>query len=157
MKDSLTRILSEYGQSGIYPCHMPGHKRNAFGDLPEDMARMDVTEVPGLDNLHDAEGILKEAQERAAKACGALETFFLVGGGSSGVLSAICSAVPEGGSLLIDRDAHKSAYHAMYLRRILPIYLYRKASPYPGICEALSPMSDCSCPKIVPGTAVRWK
>ena len=46
---------------------MPGHKRNKalLGiELPYDL---DITEIDGFDDLHHADGILKEEQERAAR------------------------------------------------------------------------------------------
>ena len=56
---SLKEKLIEYSKSGIYPMHMPGHKRNA-GSF-SDVENIDFTEVEGLDNLHDPDGILKES------------------------------------------------------------------------------------------------
>ena len=56
----LQRQLEEYVSKGLYPLHMPGHKRRVqpAPGLPCDW---DVTEVPGTDDLHDAHGILEEA------------------------------------------------------------------------------------------------
>ena len=51
--------LAEYGKKGVTPMHMPGHKRNTdlLGDkLPYDI---DITEIDGFDDLHDAHGVLK--------------------------------------------------------------------------------------------------
>lgn len=50
---------------------------------------VDITEIEGFDDLHHAEGILKEAQERAARIYHADETHFLVNGSTVGILSAI--------------------------------------------------------------------
>ena len=46
------------------PMHMPGHKRGLRPSeaLPYDL---DITEIEGADDLHDASGILAEAMERA--------------------------------------------------------------------------------------------
>ena len=78
--------LEEYCSSDAYPFHMPGHKRNAtliremytFGREEKDRVRrnrmpygIDITEIDGFDNLHHAEGILLEAQQRAASLYGA--------------------------------------------------------------------------------------
>ena len=48
--------LSNYGNSGIYPFHMPGHKRQKTVDLYP--YKIDITEIEGFDNLHHAEGDL---------------------------------------------------------------------------------------------------
>ena len=57
----LDQALETYGKSDVYPFHMPGHKRNPL-PFPE-VYGIDITEIDGFDNLHHAEGILKEAQQ----------------------------------------------------------------------------------------------
>ena len=85
--------LSAYGESDYYPYHMPGHKRRLKTDTMRELAQIDITEIDGFDNLHDAQGILKQIQEEAAAAYGAEESFFLVNGSTAGILSAISTAV----------------------------------------------------------------
>ena len=131
MPEYLYDLLTEYSRSGRYPLHMPGHKRQ-LGQM-EDPFSFDITEIDGFDNLHHAEGILKEAQQRAAELFGAEETFFLVNGSTAGILSAIgCAAAMarrHGGPdrapvILMARNSHKAAYHALYLTGMEPVYLY---------------------------------
>lgn len=135
---SLYSKLKEYGQSDFYPYHMPGHKRNSTDYLPYDFSSIDITEIDGFDNLHNPEGIIKEAEIHCANACGADNSFFLVNGSTCGVIAAISSAVPKGGKLIIARNAHKSAYYAMTIRDIHPSYVYPKVSNRFGFCEALT-------------------
>ena len=73
---SLAEKLLQYGQSGACPMHMPGHKRNSPFSWMEPFARMDVTEIDGFDNLHGAEGILKDGMERMALLWGSRRSFF---------------------------------------------------------------------------------
>ena len=121
---SLYRQLQEYCRSDVYPLHMPGHKRR-MGDFGDPFS-VDITEVEGFDNLHQAEGLLKEAQENAAGLYGAEETFFLVNGSTAGVLSAIgaCAHSRSSSRILMARNSHRSAYHALYLNRLDPVFLY---------------------------------
>ena len=122
--------MEKYSQEGAYPFHMPGHKRNVEGVAPflaQWFAR-DLTEIPGMDDLHEPEGILKEAQERAAALYGAQQSFFLVNGSTAGVLAAISAAVRKGGTILMQRASHRSAYHAVQLRYLKVRYLYGKSS-----------------------------
>ncbi len=58
-------MLETYGESDIYPYHMPGHKRHPWGELPQDMYLRDITEIDGFDNLHQPEGILRSLQEES--------------------------------------------------------------------------------------------
>ena len=117
---------------------MPGHKRHGMGVLPEPLAELDITEVEGFDNLHQPEGILQELQRYAAAAYGAEETYYLVGGSTCGILSAVSAAVPIGGRLLIARNCHKSIYHAAYLRQLQLSYLYPGQLQEVDICEAVT-------------------
>ena len=73
--EHLYEKLSGYADRDIYPYHMPGHKRQNRGALPEAIYRIDITEIEGFDNLHQPEGILLELQKKAARRCGAEETF----------------------------------------------------------------------------------
>ena len=72
----LDQKLLRYSQSNCYPFHMPGHKRAPL-EFPNPYA-IDITEIDGFDNLHYAQGILKDAQNRAAELYGAQETFYLI-------------------------------------------------------------------------------
>lgn len=135
---SLYDELFKYGESDYYPYHMPGHKRQRVDYLPEGFTKVDITEIEGFDNLHAPEGIIKEAQEFAAKAMGAKHTYFLVGGSSSGVLAAISASVPCGGVLVMSRGAHKSAYNAVGLRHIRPEYIYPDINVKFGFPEAVT-------------------
>ena len=128
--------LSAYGESDYYPCHMPGHKRRLKTDTMRELTQIDITEIDGFDNLHDAQGILRSVQEEAAVVYGAEESFFLVNGSTAGILSAISSVVSPGGKILMVRGAHKSAYHAAYLRDLQIAYLW------PGV----HPLFGCNLP-----------
>ena len=119
---NLYDALTEYCSSGAYPFHMPGHKRRAASLC--DPSRIDITEIDGFDNLHHAEGILKEAQESAAALYGSSETHFLVNGSTAGVLSAIGACARPGACLLMARRSHRSAFNAAALNRLKTAYLY---------------------------------
>ena len=131
--------LKEYSAGDYYAYHMPGHKRNAFGNMPKEIAEIDITEIDGFDNLHQAEGIIKELQEEASKIYGAEETFYLVNGSTCGILCAISAALPYGGHILMARNCHKSTYHAAYLKNLTISYLYPEINAEYDIAEAVSP------------------
>jgi arginine/lysine/ornithine decarboxylase len=124
MEKDLLETLTEYADKDYYPFHMPGHKRNVGLCEMGNPYCVDITEIDGFDNLHDARGILKEAMEEAAEICGAQETFFLVNGSSCGILAAVLACTNPGDEILIARNCHKSAYHALYLQNLVPHYLF---------------------------------
>ncbi len=119
--------------------HMPGHKYggcglkasfNSFWDI-------DVTEIPGADNLHDPETILLEAKAFAMKTYGSRESFFLVNGSSCGIMAMIMGSVKRGEKIVISRDAHRSVHQAVSLGGLHPIYLMPKVDPSTGIAIGL--------------------
>lgn len=118
----LRERLRIYGGGNAYPFHMPGHKRQKQqGSLfPYDL---DITEIEGFDNLHHAEGILKEAMERAAKLWNSRKSFFLVNGSSSGLLAGIRALTKRGDKVLMARGCHRAVYHAVELCGLHPFYI----------------------------------
>lgn len=135
----LLERLERYCASDALPMHMPGHKRNPAALHLPSPASIDVTEIDGFDNLHGAEDLLLTCQRRAARVFGADETHFLVNGSSGGILAAITACVPRGGTLLMARNAHKSALNAVTLGGIRPEYLYPDFLPESGISGAIPP------------------
>ena len=130
-KESLYEKLKIYGKSDAYPFHMPGHKRNT--KLMKELIdrdqlflpyEIDITEIDGFDNLHHAEGILLEAQKRAAALYGAGQSFYLINGSTCGLLASIFACTDQRGKILMARNCHKAVYHAVELRELQTIYLY---------------------------------
>lgn len=128
--------LREYGRSDYYPFHMPGHKRQFRAEA--DPYQIDITEIDGFDNLHAAEGILREAQERAGRLYGSEHTFYLVNGSTCGILAAVSAAAKPGSRIVMARNMHKAMYHAVYLRQLSPVYLEPEVTEF-GICGQISP------------------
>ncbi len=117
----LDRKLEEYAREDFYPFHMPGHKRNPV--IFPNPYTIDITEIEGFDDLHRPKGILKEAQERAARLYRSEKSYYLVNGSTCGILTAVSAAVPPNGKLLMARNGHKSVYHAAYLRGLSTAYV----------------------------------
>lgn len=135
----LYRRLKTYSELDYYPYHMPGHKRQLCGELPREIAEIDITEIEGFDNLHAPEEIFRRLQEEAAGLYGAEESFYLINGSTCGILAAISAAVPRGGRILMTRGAHKSAYHAVYLRNLTVSYLYPEMMEEYDIYDTVTP------------------
>ena len=124
----LLERLTEYAGSDAYPFHMPGHKRREIPDgIPggfPDPYGIDITEIDGFDNLHHAEGILKDAMDEAAAIYRADRSWYLVNGSTCGILSAVFATTENGGKILTARNCHKAVYHAICLNRLEAEYLY---------------------------------
>ena len=136
---NLAEQLKSYSQKDYYPFHMPGHKRNPFSVEYKPSVETDITEIEGFDNLHHAEGVILQAQQRAASLFHTEETLFSVNGSTAALLSAISACVPAGGKLLMARNCHKAVYHAVYLRQLEPVYLYPEWEPHYGLNGGMHP------------------
>ena len=145
----LLERLSTYAASDAYPFHMPGHKRQVkmgITSVPNPFS-VDITEIDGFDNLHHAEDILKESMNSAAAVYGADRSWYLVNGSTCGILAAIAAAVKPGEKILMARNSHKSAYHAVILNQLEPVYLYPEEVPE---SETPAPPPDINIPEEVP-------
>ena len=119
--------LRKYSDSDYYPFHMPGHKRQVDHSFLKDFPNpysLDITEIDGFDNLHHAEGILRESMDWAASVYGADRTYYLVNGSSCGILSAICGTTHNSDTILLSRNCHKAAYHGVFLNQLKVNYIY---------------------------------
>ena len=114
--------LTEYCKSDFYPMHMPGHKRQVNWCM--ETYGIDITEIAGFDNLHQPEGIIKEAQIKASELFGVEESFYLVNGSTSGILSAVSTVYREGEVIAAARNSHKSLYNALIVNKAHARYLY---------------------------------
>ena len=119
----LDQSLYEYSQTDFYPFHMPGHKRQVHSPYLRNPYEVDITEITDFDNLHHAEGIIKDNQEKAASLYHADKTWFLINGSTAGILAAVSACTSRGGKLLMARNCHKAIYHAAYLRGLETVYL----------------------------------
>ncbi|MBQ3126192.1 MAG: aminotransferase class I/II-fold pyridoxal phosphate-dependent enzyme [Clostridia bacterium] len=113
--------LAAYSRTDAVPMHMPGHKRQNYDYLAG--AHLDITEIDGFDNLHDAEGLLRDAMADAAAVWGSDHAFFSVNGSTGGILAAIHACAGQGGTVLVARNCHKSVWHAIELCRLDPVWL----------------------------------
>lgn len=104
---------------------MPGHKlgKGMPQELIKDLIKLDVTEIPGTDNLHFPEGAILEAQRLAAKAFGADRTYFLVNGSTCGILAIILTICKPGDKLIVGRDCHGSVINGMMLAGVEPVFV----------------------------------
>ena len=133
--------LIEYTRGGVYPMHMPGHKRNADFYPPEGALPygVDITEIDGFDNLHDPRGVLLETAGLAAGLYGSGKAFPLVNGSTAGILAAVGACAGRGDKILMARNCHMSVYNAAALFGAIPAYLMPKTDAASGVACAISP------------------
>lgn len=140
----LFSALKRHWEASPLSGHVPGHK---FGEVfPagargyfEDILKLDVTEISGLDDLHDPEGIIEESQMLAAELYGAEETFFLVNGSTVGNLAMIMSTCMRGGKVLVQRNCHKSILSGVELAGAEPIFISCEVDERMGVAVSIKP------------------
>jgi len=109
--------------------HIPGHKLGQAAPaewrefLGPGALSIDLTEAPGLDDLHAPEGVIAEAQNLAAVAFGARRSFFLVGGTTAGLHALVLTACRPGDIIAVPRHAHRSVLGAMILSGAKPSWV----------------------------------
>lgn len=131
--------IKEYIGENNSRLHMPGHIGGAsMAEELQTVSRMDVTEVPGLDDLHLPRRAILEARRLMAEAYGATDSLFLVNGATSGIHALFLSLSPEA-QVLIPRNMHRSFYGGMVLSGACPVYVPPTLEKYLGIALAVMP------------------
>lgn len=118
---------------------MPGHKRNTAlrdGTMPYEI---DLTEIDGFDNLHNAEGCILEVQNLAERLYNVKKAFLLVNGATGGILSAVRAMTNRGDKVIVARNSHKSVYNALELCGLTPKYIVPKVDKQFGINCSITP------------------
>jgi arginine decarboxylase len=108
--------------------HTPGHKsgkgistrfRKFVGPR---IFSIDLTTLDEVDSLQNPTGVIKEAQELAAKACGAERSYFLVNGTTVGNHAMVASTTSPGDKVLIARNCHRSVLTGLIVSGAQPIF-----------------------------------
>ncbi len=127
--------IVEYSLKAEDSYHTPGHSSgyslkysNWVKDFYEfygpNIFRTDISvSVPILDSLLDPKGVIKEAQELAARAFSARHTFFCSNGTSTANKILLQTLLKPGDAILLDRNSHQSVHYGIILSGAEPIYM----------------------------------
>ncbi len=108
--------------------HTPGHKsgkgistrfRKFVGPR---IFSIDLTTLDEVDSLQNPTGVIKEAQELAARACGADRSYFLVNGTTVGNHAMVASVTRPGDRVLIARNCHRSVLTGLIVSGAQPVF-----------------------------------
>ncbi|UOE94169.1 aminotransferase class I/II-fold pyridoxal phosphate-dependent enzyme [Alkalihalobacillus sp. LMS39] len=120
--------LITHSQQTVASFHVPGHKNgHVFYEeaiksfMP--LLQLDVTELSGLDDLHDPSSVIQEAQQLCASLYGVKHSYFLVNGSTVGNLAMILAACGKHDDVLVQRNSHKSIFHGIRMANANPIFL----------------------------------
>jgi arginine/lysine/ornithine decarboxylase len=124
------QALLDYVDAGVLPFHTPGHIQGHGMDLAfrefigENICAIDLTPMPGIDDLLQPTEAIKEAQALAAEAYGADHSFFLINGSTSGNQCMMMAAVNPGDKIAVPRNSHKSMLGGLIMSGARPIYMH---------------------------------
>ncbi len=108
--------------------HTPGHKsgkgistrfRKFVGPK---IFSIDLTTLDEVDSLQKPRGVIKEAQELAARAYGADRSYFLLNGTTGGNHAMLLATCNPGDKVLVARNAHKSVLAGLILCGAKPVF-----------------------------------
>ncbi len=138
-ESSLIEALRSYALSGTVPLHTPGHKRNV-GLLGKELPyQIDITEIPGFDNLQSPEGILRRTAELAAGLYGSERAFLSVNGSTGLILAAVRACARPRDKIIMARNCHRSVYNAVEINMLRPAYVSARADAETGILGGVEP------------------
>ena len=124
---------------------IPGHRfergissrwRDIVGD---NIFKFDLTETPLLDDLHNPEGAIRDAELLAKDVFQADHSYFLVNGTTCGNEAMIITTAQEGQKVVIPRNAHKSALMGLIISGAQPVYVMPELSEEWGIQGGIKP------------------
>ena len=148
---SIREFLMEHAALEPVSFHMPGHKgsriyrENGYGDFLENIMDCDITEIPGADNLFQAEDIIAEAMKKYAGLYGVKQSYLLVNGSSGGLIAAVLASVGKGGKLVMARNCHKSLFNVLSLGDIQPVYAFPETEAEYGILGEVTAAEIARC------------
>jgi arginine decarboxylase len=125
----LLAAMQGYLAEQVLPFHTPGHKAGKGAHeilrqlLGSRSLSLDLTVVPGLNDLFDKRGPIYESQKLAATLYGADESYFLVNGTTCGIYAMILATVGPGEKIIVPRNIHRSVMGALILSGAIPVFV----------------------------------
>lgn len=141
----LFNALKEYVNNDTVPFHVPGHKKGNgmakdFSDfVGMNVLSMDVTVFKSVDSFHNPKGPILKAQELAADAYGADQSFYCVHGTSGAIQVMIMSVVGLGDKIIVPRNVHKSVAAGIILSGSVPVYMQPEIDESIGVALNVTP------------------
>lgn len=124
----ILEMIEEFINKQPLSFHVPGHKHGRL--FPEQakfyyeqILKLDLTELPELDDLHAPHGAIADAEKLATDYFKSDHTFFLINGSTAGNLAMILAALKPGDKVIVQRNSHKSIMNGIELALAHPIFL----------------------------------
>lgn len=127
-KMPFVEALESYKEQHFVPFHTPGHKIGVeapqlLKDWMGPALPYDLGVMYALDDLHEPEGVLKEAQDLTAELYGADHCWFSINGTTALIEAMIMGTVGPDEAIIIPREAHRSVISGLVLSGAKPVYM----------------------------------
>ena len=127
-KMPFVEALESYKEEHFVPFHTPGHKIGVeapqlLKDWMGPALPYDLGVMYALDDLHEPEGVLKEAQDLTAELYGADHCWFSINGTTALIEAMIMGTVGPDETIIIPREAHRSVISGLVLSGAKPVYM----------------------------------
>lgn len=118
--------------------HVPGHKNGRLFPAKglksfQSILSCDMTELDGLDDLHHPEGPIADAMALLKGYYDTEKSYFLINGSTVGNLVMILAGTSRGDRILVQRNVHKSVFHALEIGGLKPVFIHPEMDPTTGI------------------------
>lgn len=139
------QALKNYIKDQALAFHTPGHKQGQGAStalkkmMSSESLLMDVSLMAELDDLHEPQSYIKDAQALAAQLYQADSSYFVINGTTCAIQAMILASVGRNDKILIPRNAHSSVIGGIILAGAQPIYLEPETDEMLGIAMAVSP------------------
>ena len=127
-KMPFVEALESYKEQHFVPFHTPGHKIGVeapqlLKDWMGPALPYDLGVMYALDDLHEPERELKEAQDLTAELYGADDCWFSINGTTALIEAMIMGTVGPDETIIIPREAHRSVISGLVLSGAKPVYM----------------------------------
>lgn len=122
----LVHRLMKFKEANPISFHVPGHKNGALSGLPAELRTAltyDLTELEGLDDLYQPEGVIKQAEQKLTDFYQSDKSFFLINGSTVGNLAMVYATCTVDETVIVQRNAHKSIFNAIELTGARPVFI----------------------------------
>jgi len=143
----LLAAMNHYVTDGVVPFHTPGHKQGKgmhprLGEIiGRDALALDLALMAELDDLHEAHGCIKDAQDLAAQLYGAEYSFFVVNGTTGGIYAMILTIAGPGDKIIVPRNAHRSIIGGIILSGAIPVFIHPEVDNELGLAMGVTPQT----------------
>lgn len=118
---SIYKGLLSHRKKGLSSFHTPGHKCSDI--LPQELLKLDLTELPDTDSLYEAGGIIRNTEKRLERLFGTKRTLISSGGCTLAIQTMLTLASIHGKKILFGRNIHRSAVNTCVLTGLEPVWI----------------------------------